>query len=239
MTPISKTFSALLIAAGAAAVFAAPEIKVEKMTYDGGKVAAGSILKANFKLTNTGNETLKISSVRPGCGCTVVSFDSVIAPGKSGFIKPEVNLKGFSPGQNSRGVTVNSNAANTPALHLTIEFNVAAPPEAIAVSDNYLDFESAAKRTLLLSSAKKDLKVSEVVFIPQDGQNVPGWAANAPQKVKFSFAPTNDTQRDDGLKTYKLDINTPGTGKESVLGNFEITTNHPEKKDISIGGRVR
>ena len=239
MTPIRKTLSVLLLTAGAAAVFAAPQIKVDNTTYKGGDAAEGSVLKAQFKITNTGDEPLKITDVRPGCGCTVVSYDSVIAPNKSGFIKPEVNLKNFRTGLNSRGVTVNSNAANTPVLHLTIEFNVTVPPEAIAISDNYLDFESAAKLTLTLTSAKKDLKVSDVVFIPQDGQNVPGWAANAPQKVKYSFAPTNGNPRDDGLKTYKLDINTPGAGKESVLGNFEITTNHPDRKSITVGGRVR
>ncbi len=239
MTQIRKTLSALLIAAGAAAVFAAPEIKVDKMTYSGGDAAEGSILKAQFKITNTGNEPLKITSVRPGCGCTVVSYDSVIAPGKSGLIKPEVNLKGFHVGPNSRGVTVNSNAAKDPTLHLTIEFNVTAPQEIIEVSGSYLDFDGAAKITLLLSSAKKDLKVNDIVFIPQDGQKVPGWTANAPQKVTFSFAPTNDNPREDGFKTYKLEINTPGTGKEPVLGNFEITTNHPDKKNITIGGRVK
>jgi hypothetical protein len=239
MTPLRKTLSALLLTAGAAAaVFAAPEIKVDKMTYNGGDAAEGSVLKAQFKITNTGNETLKITSVRPGCGCTVVSYDSVIAPGKSGFIKPEVNLKGFRPGQNSRGVTVASNAASNPTLHLMIEFNVTPPVEAIKVSDNYLDFDGAAKHTLFLSSAKKDLNVSDVVFKPQGGQNVPGWAANAAMKVKYAFAAA-DSSLDDGSKVYKLDINTPGTGKESVLGTFEITTNHPEMKDISIGGRVR
>jgi len=239
MIPIRKTLAALLATAGAVAVFAAPEIKVEKMTYNGGNAAEGSVLKAQFKITNTGNEPLKLTSVRPGCGCTVVSYDSVIAPGKSGFIKPEVNLKGFSIGPNSRGVTVNSNAGKDPVLHLTIEFNVTARQEAIAVSENYLDFDGAAKLTLLLASAKTDLAVSDVVFKSQGGQNVPGWAANTPQKIKFSFAPTNDIVRDDGLKTYKLEISSPGAGKESVLGNFEITTNHPDKKDITIGGRIR
>ncbi len=235
MTPIRKILSALLITAGAAAAVAAPEVKVDKMTFDGGKAAEGSVLKAQFKLTNTGNEPLKILSVRPGCGCTVVSYDSIIAPGKSGLIKPEVNLKGFRTGQNSRGVTVNSNAANNPTLHLMIEFNVTAP---IEISETYLNFEEATKLTLTLSSAKKDLKISDIVFKPQGGQNVPGWATDAPIKVQYSFAPT-DTPRDDGLKSYKLDINSPGTGKESVAGNFEITTNHPDKKGISIGGRVR
>jgi hypothetical protein len=235
MTPIRKTLSALLLVAGVTAVFAAPEVKVDKMTYNGGKASEGSILKAHFKLTNTGNETLKITSVRPGCGCTVVSYDSVIAPGKSGFIKPEVNLKGFRPGDMSRGVTVTSNAANNPTLHLIIEATILAP---IELSENYLNFEEAPKLTLTLSSAKKDLKVSDVVFKPQGGQNVPGWAADAPIKMQYSFSPA-DSPRDDGLKTYKLEITAPGTGKETVLGNFEITTNHPDKKDIAIGGRIR
>jgi len=238
MTPIRGKLAALLVAAGAAAVLAAPAVKVDNMTYKGGKAAEGSILKAQFKLTNTGNETLKISSVRPGCGCTVVSYDSIIAPGKSGFIRPEVNLKGFRPGDNSRGVTVTSNAENEPTLHLMIEFTVTPPVESIEVSENYLDFDAAAKQTLFLSSAKKDLKISDIVFKPQGGQNVPGWTADAPIKVQYTFAPS-DSSRGDGLKVYKLDINTPGTGKEQVLGTFEITTNHPEKKDISIGGRVR
>jgi len=238
MAPIRKTLSALLAAAAAAAVFAAPEVTVDNMTYKGGEAAEGSILKAQFKLTNTGNETLKITSVRPGCGCTVVSYDSVIAPGKSGFIKPEVNLKGFRAGQMSRGVTVTSNAANNPTLHLMIEATVTTPPEPVAVSENYLDFENAPKLTVILTSPKKDLKVSNVVFKPQGGQNIPGWAANTPMKVKFTLSPSK-TAREDGLYSYNLDLSTPGDGKESVFGNFEITTNHPDRKDVTIGGRVK
>jgi hypothetical protein len=239
MTPIRKTLSMLLLAAGAAAVFAAPQIKVDNTTYKGGDAAEGSVLKAQFKITNTGDEPLKITDVRPGCGCTVVSYDSVIAPKKSGFIKPEVNLKNFRTGMNSRGVTVNSNAANTPTLHLTIEFNVTPPVEAIKLSGNYLDFESSSKQTLFLTSGKKDLKLSDVVFKPQGGQNVPGWAADAAVKVKYTFAVAPDSLGEDGAKVYKLDINTPGTGKEQVLGVFEITTNHPDMKNISITGRIR
>lgn len=235
MTPISKTLSALLLTAGAAAVFAAPELKVDNLTYNGGNVAEGSTLKAQFKLTNTGDEPLRITSVRPTCGCTVVSYDSVIAPGKSGFLRPEVNLKNVRPAPVTKTVAVTTNAANTPSLTLTIEATVVAP---IELSESYLNLENAPKLTLTLSSAKKDLKVSDVVFKPQGEQNVPGWVANTPIKVKHSFAPT-DSSRGDGLKIYKLTINAPNTGNETVLGTFEITTNHPNKKDISIGGRVR
>jgi hypothetical protein len=236
MSPIRNTLAALLLIATAAAVSAGPELKIDNPVYSGGKAAEGSILKAQFKLTNTGDEPLKLESVRPGCGCTVVSYDTVIAPGKSGFIRPEVNLKNFRPGLMSRSVTVKSNASATPLI-LTIEAMVVAP---IEVSENYLDFENTAKLTLLLSSAKADLKVSGVVFKPQQGgQNIPAWAANTPVKVKFALAPA-ESSGDDGMKTYKLDINAPASGgKETVVGTFEITTNHPEKKDIAISGRVR
>jgi len=242
MAPIRKILSALLLTAGAAAVFAAPEITVDNMTFDGGKAAEGSILKTQFKITNTGDEPLKITNVRPGCGCTVVSYDSVIAPGKSGFIKPEVNLKGFHPGEMSRGVTVNSNAANDPTIHLMIKAVVTVP---IELSENYLNFEETAKLTLTISSAKKDLKVSSVVFKPQGDQNIPGWAADTPIKVQYTFSSV-DSSRSDGLKTYKLNINAPNTGNKTVnagnktvVGNFEISTNHPDKKEISIRGQFK
>ncbi|MDR0331213.1 MAG: DUF1573 domain-containing protein [Chitinispirillales bacterium] len=233
-----KTLAALLLPAMAAAVFAAPELKADKTVFNGGDAAEGSSVKAVFKLTNTGNEPLKISSVRPGCGCTVVKYDSVIAPGKTGVIEPVVNLKGFRPGFMSRGVTVTSNAANTPTLSLTIEANVMA---AVEVSENYLTFEGAGKKTITLSSPKKDLKVSDVIFTPRDNSGVPGWAINAPHKVNYKFAPS-DSARADGYKVYKLDIDSPGVGGKgagTVIGVFEITTNHPERKGIVIGGEIR
>jgi len=231
-----STLSALIALAAAAAVSAAPALKVDNMTYSGGNAAEGSVLKAQFKLTNTGDAPLKIENVRPGCGCTVVAYDTVIQPGKSGYIRPEVNLKGFRPGHMSRGVTVTSNASNTPTLNLTIEANILAPVE---VSENYLDFGTASKLTVLLTSAKADLKVSDIIFKPQQsGQNIPAWAAKAPLKVKYAFAA--DGKRDDGLNTYKLDINSPSSGgKEAIVGTFEITTNHPDRKSVEIGGQVK
>jgi len=235
MTPIRRTLSVLLAAAWSAALFAAPEVKVDNMTYSGGKISEGAVIKAQFKLTNTGNETLRISRVQPGCGCTGVSYDTIIPPGKSGTIKAEVSLKGARPGLVSKGITVTTNAANNPTFSLAIEGTVVAP---IELSENYLNFGDAPKLTLILASAKNDLKVSDVVFKPQGDQNVPGWAANAPLKVRHAFDPMGKT-RDDGLNEYKLDITAPIIGRETVVGTFEISTNHPDKKDIAIGGRVR
>ena len=236
---IRKIMCALFAASLLAAAVAAPELKVDKSTFNGGAVNEGKdvSVKAVFKLTNTGNETLRITSVRPGCGCTVVKYDSVIAPGKTGVIEPAVNITGFRPGYMSRGVTVTSNAANNPTVNLTIEATII---PLIDVSETYLEFGDAGKKSLYLSSAKRDLKVAGVVFRPYQGGggNVPAWASNVPLNLKYSFAPS-DSARADGLKVYKLDIDPPGAGGEQVAGEFLISTNHPEKKEIVIRGMTQ
>jgi len=237
MSIIRKSALALLTAAGLAALWAAPQIKVDNMVFNGGTVSENSTVKAVFTLTNTGTQPLRITSVRPGCGCTVVSYDSVIAPGKSGTIKPAVDLKGFRPGHMSRGVTVNSNAANSPTLQLTIEVTIT---PTIEVSENYIVFANAAPKTMTLSSAKKDLAVSGVVFKPQGGGggNAPRWASNAPVTIDYKFN-ASDSTRADGLKVYRLDLTPPSTDGETLSGVFVITTNHPDKKEISINGRTQ
>ena len=235
---IRKTLSALFAASLLAAAVAAPELKVDKPTFDGGKVAEGkdASVKAVFKLTNTGNEPLKITSVRPGCGCTVVKYDSIIAPGKTGVIEPVVNIQGMRPGRMVRDVVVTSNAAANPNVRLVIEADIT---PSIEVSETYLEFESAGKKSVYLSSAKRDLKVSNVVFRPYQGDgSVPAWASNVPLNIKYKFAPS-DSARADGLKVYKLDIDPPGAGGEPVAGDFLISTNHPDKKEIVIQGKAQ
>jgi hypothetical protein len=235
---VRKILCALLLTAGLATVAAAPELKIDKSTFSAGTVTEGKDAKvrAVFKLTNTGNEPLRITSVRPGCGCTVVKYDSVIAPGKTGVIEPEVNITGFRSGLMNRDVTVTSNAANSPTVKLIIEANII---PSIEVSENYLEFESAGKKSVYLSSAKGDLKVAGVVFRPyQGGGDIPAWASNVPLNLKYRFAPS-DSARADGLKVYKLDIDPPGSGGDPVMGEILISTNHPNKKEIVIRGRAQ
>jgi hypothetical protein len=119
---IRKTLLSLLAAAGIAA--AGPALKVDKTVHNAGSAPENTTVRAVFKLKNTGDEPLMITSVRPGCGCTVVKYDTLIAPGKTGVIEPAVDLKGMRPGPMSRGVYVTSNAENMPTLNLTIQADV-------------------------------------------------------------------------------------------------------------------
>ena len=78
MVRLSCLLSSLVLASISAS--ASPKIDVDKTTFDCGVIAEGKTdkLHAQFTVKNTGDAPLKIDNVRPGCGCTVVKFDSTI-----------------------------------------------------------------------------------------------------------------------------------------------------------------
>ena len=63
---------------------AAPKIEVVPETKDAGVVAKGHVIETTFVVKNNGGSDLIITDARPGCGCTVASFDKVIKPGGEG-----------------------------------------------------------------------------------------------------------------------------------------------------------
>lgn len=92
---------------------------------DAGEVARGNKVTAEFKIENQGDGPLEIKRVEPACGCTVASFDRVIAPGATGTVRAVVDTTGFA-GPISKSVTVLSNDPATPRLVLTVKVDVRA-----------------------------------------------------------------------------------------------------------------
>ena len=58
-------------------------------------IEGGSLAHFVFEVKNAGDRNLLISRVSPSCGCTVVNFDSPIAPGGTGMIRAEVQTEPF------------------------------------------------------------------------------------------------------------------------------------------------
>lgn len=74
--------SALVILA--VGVLAGPQITVPEDSFDFGKVAQRAVVSHTFWIHSTGDDTLRINKVVPGCGCTKAPLaDSVLAPGDS------------------------------------------------------------------------------------------------------------------------------------------------------------
>lgn len=64
-----------------------PRIKFDSVDYNFGRVRAGTKVKHDFVFTNTGDATLEITGVMPGCGCTTIGeWTHQVEPGKTGVI---------------------------------------------------------------------------------------------------------------------------------------------------------
>ncbi len=230
----------LLLLFTAAAITAGPKIRFEKKEVDAGKAEEEKnfVVEASFIFKNTGNSDLKIEKVIPACGCTkIISYDSLIPPGKTGKMNAEMRLEGFRSGPTAKAVTVLSNAENEPVAKLVIKATVR---ELITVSEPYISLNAnyPSPKTVLLSSGKKDLEIKEVIFIAEKDSNtpLPNWKTDIPVVISFKWTALDSTSND-GYRFYKLDLFMPSI-EHSVRGVLYIKTNHPQKPQLVMWGSL-
>jgi hypothetical protein len=84
-------------------------LEFESDTYDFGTATQGDIVKHTYKFKNTGNADLRLSGVKPSCGCTTPSFTTdPIKPGKTGQIEVSFNTAA-KMGEQFKSITVTAN----------------------------------------------------------------------------------------------------------------------------------
>jgi hypothetical protein len=124
------TISLLMILVALAA--AAPKMNVPVDVIDFGYAPQKSAVTCRFWIFSTGADTLKITDVKPGCGCTKAPLEkNLIAPGDSTFVDIT-----FNTGQYKGKVTktVNISAADSvQAQRVTILANVLVSPDSATV----------------------------------------------------------------------------------------------------------
>ncbi|MDR2350794.1 MAG: DUF1573 domain-containing protein [Deltaproteobacteria bacterium] len=119
---------ALLLTGFARPADADPKLIVVSPKYEAGQNPAGTAVKHDFIVKNEGRDPLIIERVVPGCGCTLASFDSFIAPGRTGKISVNVDLYREWAGQEFlKTVTVISNDPENSRVRLAIHGTVGQP----------------------------------------------------------------------------------------------------------------
>jgi hypothetical protein len=84
-------------------------VEFSETEYNFGMINAGTKVKHTFKVKNTGTSPLKLTNVKPTCGCTASDYTKEeIAPGKEGVISVEFNSSG-KMGMQRKGITVTGN----------------------------------------------------------------------------------------------------------------------------------
>ena len=102
----------------AGALWAQPELKIDREVANMGELMFKMPGKAEFSIENTGTSDLLITDINPSCGCTTVDWTQTpIAPGETGKIEVVYDAKMLGVFQ--KDVEVYSNASEVPFyLHL-------------------------------------------------------------------------------------------------------------------------
>lgn len=219
-----------------------PAIKFDRTSHNFGDVVETTYPKTTFTFYNTGNENLRLTDVKAGCGCTSPAWPrGDIAPGDSGKIDVVFNTNGYANRDFAKSVSVVSNAVNEPHVILYISGHVvpknAAPPQyPFELSANYLDFSviqqgKTASKTIVLKN-----KGDSIVKITRFGINCP--VCLNIQANKLTIYP-----KDSAIITFTY--NGSAHDPRNFIETVRIFTSIPDKnanilveKGISVFGEV-
>lgn len=141
-----------------------PKIVFETPSFDFNKARAGDSVKHTFIFTNTGDATLEVTAVRPGCGCTTAGeWTKKVEPGKTGTIPIQVNVAATWPaGPIIKVVNVDSNDRSQPSVQLQVKGMVWKPIDlnpAYAILNIPADLPTASTVVRITSNLEEPIKL--------------------------------------------------------------------------------
>jgi len=215
----------------AKAAVAAPKIEIAPETKDAGLVPKGQVIETTFAVKNAGGSDLIISDARPGCGCTVASFDKVIKPGSEGKIVTSVDTKSFS-GPISKSLLVLSNDPERPQINLFIKATV--KPFVDVLPQPYVRF----------AVVKGDTDTRDVILVSDEKTFKPSVAEVAQPYLKAEVMPAGEKDKLPGHpgEQYKLRITIGPDAPEGLLNapiRVATAVSQQPTVEIPVSGLVR
>ena len=215
----------------AAKPVAAPKIDVTPETRDAGTVPKGQVIDATFMIKNTGGSDLIITDARPGCGCTVASFDKVVKPGEEGKVVSHVDTKTFS-GPIAKSILLVSNDPDRPQINLFIKAVV--KPFVDVLPNAYVRF----------SVIKGDSDTQNVILVSEEKTFKPVVAEAAQPYVKAEVAPAGEKDKIAGHagEQYRVKLTVTGDAPEGLLNApVRLNTGVTQQPtiEIPVAGIVR
>ncbi|CAM3760700.1 DUF1573 domain-containing protein [Flavobacterium cucumis] len=89
-------------------------IKWDKEIHDFGDIEKGKPVTYEFTFTNTTNETVLITTVKPACGCTAANYTKTpVKPGEKGMVAATFNAASAGAFQKSVTIITNEGGVDT------------------------------------------------------------------------------------------------------------------------------
>lgn len=201
---------------------AAPELSVEKGTFNFGSIPQGKKVQHTFKIKNSGDAPLQIKKLEAACGCTAVKpSTSQVQPGKSAEIDVIFDSASFS-GKVQKSVTMTTNAGKTPSYTFNMEGTVT---EELQV----------APRQLSLGALTPGVAKQVVVNVTNNGgSNVKLLAVNVTSASLQIKASIRKAELKPG-ETGSIEVSIAARPEAKILsGYLHIVTSSAQKKEITV-----
>ncbi|WP_224981872.1 DUF1573 domain-containing protein [Geomonas agri] len=212
----------LVTLCSATIVQAAPELAVERGSFNFGSVAQGKKVQHTFTIKNNGDAPLQIKKLDASCGCTAAKpSTSVVPPGKSAEIEVTFDSGSFS-GKVTKTVTLTSNAGKSPVYTFTIEGTVL---EQLQVSPRQVSLGAVSSSSA--TQAKVNIANNSSVTIKLLNVTVTSSSLLIRPTIKKAELKPGES----GV----IEISVLAKPEAKILsGYLHISTSLPQKKEITV-----
>lgn len=202
--------------------YAAPELAVERGTFNFGTIAQGKKVQHSFKIRNSGDAPLHIKKLEAACGCTAVKPSSaVVQPGQGAEIDVVFDSATFA-GRVAKTVTMTTNAGRTPTYTFSMEGNIT---EEVQVTPRQLSLGPLTPGVAKQVAVKVTNHGAETLKIL--GANVTSTSLQIRPVIK------NREIKVDGTGTIELTVTAKPEAK-ILSGYLHILTSSAQKKEITV-----
>jgi hypothetical protein len=221
-----------LLSLVAVPALAGPKAVPLEPIHDSDIVAKGDVITHDFEIRNDGDAPLHIENVRPSCGCTVASFDKVIAPGKVGKIHASVDTTDFF-GPISKSIAVYTSDQENPKIQLVVRAKVTA----------YINSDPGYARFLYVQ--REPTEPVKQRFWSEDSHPLRVLdVKTSSKKVSVAFHQATGDELDSEIKgpQWIVDVEVlPGAKVGPLREEIEVITDHPKQRTamIAVSGFVR
>ncbi len=193
-------------------------------SYDWGTVKpTQDPLSAKIKIRNAGTELLKITEVKPGCGCTTAPLDkNELKPGEEATLDVKLRIAGYS-GNVVKSIRIASNDPQNPNKYLYLKANIFHPISVTPTS--YLAFnemtvgKEATSKVTIKNNTNESITLSDIQVSPEN------LTVNLPKKLTLKAG-----------ESFEVVAKVVPEKKGYFNCTIKIKTSNPDQKEIVIPG---
>lgn len=220
-------------------VMAEPNLTLPSDNFDFGYIPQNARVSYGFWLHSTGTDTLKILSVKPGCGCTQTPLGKNILPPGDSTMLEIIYSSGMSVGRTSKGANITTNMS-APNSRVTFTADIVYHPDStypVIIKPYKLDISQFGDKSrtemnfTVENVSDRDLTLS-IIAVPRElvEMKLPG-VIKAGKSVQGTLKIKKGKEMTEFQKAFTFEVNDNTRSRFTVPITRQIRTSALTQKD--------